>query len=252
VVIISLDGLRPDAISQAPMPNVQALAQRGAYSFSAQTIFPPVTLPSHASMLTGQPPEIHGVLWNDYEPARGTITTTTIFEYAHTAGLRTVMVVGKEKFKHFDVPDTLEAFVFALNGDADVLTQAARQDFDLMLVHLPNTDYFGHSTGWMSPVYLFQLTRTDERLGNFLSALPADVAVILTADHGGLGLTHGQNIPEDMTIPWMMAGPGVKQNYAISGAVSTMDTAATALYLLGLPAPEGMAGRVVMEALEAD
>lgn len=248
VVIISIDGLRPDAIPQAPMPNVQALAQRGAYTFGAQTIFPPATLPSHTSMLTGQPPEVHGVLWNDYEPARGTITTTTIFAQAHTAGLRTVMVVGKEKFKHFEVPDTLDAFVFALNGDNEVLMQAAQQDFDLMLVHLPNTDYFGHSTGWMSPVYLFQLTRTDERLGAFLNALPEDVAVILSADHGGWGLTHGQNNPEDMTIPWILAGPGVKPNYAITGAVSTMDTAATALYLLGLPVPEGMVGRVVAEA----
>lgn len=251
VVIISIDGLRPDAIQQAPMPNVQALAQRGAYSFSAQTIFPPVTLPSHTSMLTGQPPEVHGVLWNDYEPARGTITTTTIFEYAHNAGLRTVMVVGKEKFKHLEVPGTLDAFVFATGGDNDVLAQAAQQEFDLMFVHLPNTDFFGHSTGWMSAMYLFQLARTDERLGAFLNALPEDVAVILSADHGGLGLTHGRNIPEDMTIPWIMAGPGVKQNYAITGPVSTMDTAATALYLLGVPVPEGMMGRVIEEAFSA-
>lgn len=248
VVIISIDGLRADAVQQAPMPNVQALAQRGAYTFGAQTIFPPVTLPSHTSMLTGQPPEVHGVLWNDYEPARGPITATTIFEYAHNAGLRTVMVVGKEKFKHFEVPGTLDAFVFATGGDNDVLTQAVQQQFDLMLVHLPNTDFFGHSTGWMSETYLFQLTRTDERLGEFLNALPPDVAVILSADHGGLGVTHGQNIPEDMTIPWIVAGPGVKPNYAITGAVSTLDTAATALYLLGLPVPEGMVGKVVLEA----
>lgn len=251
VVIISIDGLRPDAIQQAPMLNVQALAQRGAYTFGAQTIFPPVTLPSHTSMLTGQPPEVHGVLWNDYEPVRGPITTTTIFEYAHNAGLRTVMVAGKEKFKHFEVPGTLDAFVFATGGDNDVLAQAAQQEFDLMLVHLPNTDFFGHSTGWMSATYLFQLTRTDERLGAFLNALPKDVAVILSVDHGGLGLTHGRNIPEDMTIPWIVAGPSVKQNYAITSPVSTLDTAATALYLLGLPVPEGMVGQVVREAFSA-
>lgn len=252
VVIISVDGLRPDAIQQAPMPNVLAWAQRGAYSFSAQTILPSVTLPSHTSMLTGQPPEVHGVLWNDYEPARGPITTTTIFGYAHNAGLRTVMVVGKEKFKHFEVPDTLDAFVFATGGDNDVLALAAQQAFDLMFVHLPNTDFFGHSTGWMSETYLFQLTRTDERLGQFLAALPPDVAVILTADHGGVGVTHGRNIPEDMTIPWIVAGPGVRQNYAITGAVNTMDTAATALYLLGLEVPEEMVGKVVEEAFSTE
>lgn len=52
-----------------------------------------------------------------------------------------------------------------------------------------------------------------------------------------------------MTIPWIVAGPGVKQNYAIPGAVSTMDTAATALFLLGLEVLEEMVGKVVMDAL---
>ena len=71
VLILSIDGFRPDAIELTPMRNLQALMQEGAYSLVAQTIFPSSTLPSHASMLTGLCPNKHGVIWNDYIPKRG-------------------------------------------------------------------------------------------------------------------------------------------------------------------------------------
>jgi len=253
VVIISIDGLRADALAQARVPNLQALTRRGAYSLQAQTIFPPATLPAHASMLTGLPPAAHGVDWNDYLPERGVITST-LFLSARAAGLRTVLVAGKEKFAHFDAPGALDAYVFATGGDQDVVDQAlvqAQAGFGLLVVHLPNTDYFGHLTGWMSETYLFQLTRTDEAVGRLLAALPADTLVIVTADHGGLGLTHGLRRPEDMTIPWLIAGPRVRAGYALTTPVSVMDTAATAACVLGLALPPEAQGRPVQEAFAA-
>lgn len=62
VLIISIDGLRPDAIFQAPMPNLIALMQTSAYTLNAQTIFPSLTLPSHTSMLTGLCPAQLGTI----------------------------------------------------------------------------------------------------------------------------------------------------------------------------------------------
>ena len=47
VAIISIDGLRADALVEAGAPNIQALAGRGAYTWRAQTILPSTTLPSH-------------------------------------------------------------------------------------------------------------------------------------------------------------------------------------------------------------
>ena len=51
VLVLSIDGLRPDIIRLAPMYNLQALLKTSAYTLSAQTIYPSATLPSHASML---------------------------------------------------------------------------------------------------------------------------------------------------------------------------------------------------------
>ncbi|HEY5902494.1 MAG TPA: alkaline phosphatase family protein, partial [Anaerolineales bacterium] len=61
VVIISIDGLRPDAIDAAPMPVLQELLRGGAYSLSAQTVMPSTTLPAHTSMLSGLCPSAHGI-----------------------------------------------------------------------------------------------------------------------------------------------------------------------------------------------
>jgi poly-gamma-glutamate capsule biosynthesis protein CapA/YwtB (metallophosphatase superfamily) len=255
VVIISIDGLRPDTLQQTASPNIRGLIERGAYTLRTQTILPSVTLPSHTSMLTGYPPSRHQVDWNDYLPGRGPLTTVpTIFAAAQAAGLRTVMVVGKEKFKHLNVPGTVDVFIYATGGDNDVTDNALTQiaaGFDLLFVHLPTVDQVGHGAGWMSEPYLFQATRADEDVGRLLTAMPAATTVILTADHGGLGTIHGRDIPEDMTIPWIISGPGVRTNYEVKQPVVTMDTAATAAYVLGVSLPEDATGQPVLEAFDS-
>lgn len=251
VVIISIDGLRPDGLLQADAPNILAMAQRGAYTWDAQTTFPPATLPGHASMLTGFAPDAHGVIWNDNYPDRA-IAVPTIFATAHAAGLRTVMVVGKEKMQLFNVPGTVDSYVYATEGDRDVADKAIAEietGFDLMFIHLPNMDFFGHSTGWMSEIYLFEITQTDKAVGRILAALPPDTLVILTADHGGHDKVHGARIPVDMTISWIIAGPGVVADHEIAAPVNTMDTAATVAYVLGLTLAPDAAGVPVLEAL---
>ena len=71
--------------------------------------------------------------------------------------------------------------------------------------------------------------------------------LIITSDHGGHGTTHGSSMPEDMTIPWIVSGPGVKAGKLLT-QVYTMDTAATAAYALGLSIPEEWDGVPVYEA----
>jgi len=253
-VVISIDGLRPDAFTTAAgasAPNIVGLSRRGAYTWSAQTIVPAMTLPAHSSMLSGVPPTVHGLTWDDWRPDKGCITVPTVFGIARAAGLRTVMVVGKEKFRQIEAPDTVSSFVLATGGDADVANQAIVQvqaGFDLMFVHFPDTDLTGHARGWMSAPYLAKVTEADHAVGRLLSALPPETTVILSADHGGHSNTHGLPMPEDMTIPWVIAGPRVSGGRELQRPVRTVDTAATALYVLGLSLPSNVSGIVVAEA----
>jgi len=93
------------------------------------------------------------------------------------------------------------------------------------------------------------LTPSDAAVGRILAALPPDTLVILTADHGGHGRVHGARIPVDMTISWIIAGPGVVADHEIAAPVNTMDTAATVAYVLGLTLAPDAAGVPVLEAL---
>jgi arylsulfatase A-like enzyme len=53
-----------------------------------------------------------------------------------------------------------------------------------------------------------------------------------------------------MTIPWVIAGPGVVHRGLLTRPVQTLDTALTILQVLGLPPAAKMAGKVVSEAFE--
>jgi predicted AlkP superfamily pyrophosphatase or phosphodiesterase len=255
VLILSIDGFRPDAIELTPMRNLQTLMQESAYSLVAQTIFPSSTLPSHSSMLTGLCPDKHGVDWNDYIPDRGYANGTDIFDLAHAAGLRTVTVVGKEKLRQITEPESTDVFEFINDRDVVIAARVAElipEGFGLMFVHFPTPDWMGHEYGWLSPEQFSVLFRADEALQTILDALEnagmrEDTLIFVTADHGGHDTTHGTRQLEDMTIPWIVAGPGVR-HAVLSTEVNTTDTAATIAWALGLPPQPAWDGLPVLEA----
>lgn len=253
VAIISIDGLRPDALTAEGTPNILALAQRGAYTFAAQTVFPSTTLPGHTSMLTGVEPSFHGITFDEYRETFQ-LTTPTVLGLAHDAGKRTAMVVGKAKFKQLFVTGSVDSYVLATRGDVDVVNEAIARlpiGFDLLFVHLPQVDQTGHASGWMSAEYVAQLQQTDEAFGRLVSLLPRETTVIVTADHGGQQRTHGTKDRVDMTIPWIIAGPRVVHRGPLTRPVRTVDTALTVLDLLGVPAPPNVTGKRVSEPFEA-
>lgn len=242
-------------MAQAVAPAIQGLARRGAYTWQAQTVVPSSTLPGHASMLSGYEPSVHRITWDDYRAEKGTITVPTIFSIAHEAGLRTAMVIGKDKLATLNAPGTIDRYVLTSQGDAAVANEAVAQlaaGVDLLFVHFPQTDLTGHAKGWMSATYLQQIADTDQAVGRILLALPPETTVILTADHGGNGITHGSAAPLDTTIPWIIAGPRILARGQLSMAVRTTDTAATALYALGLSVRSNATGRPVVEAFGSD
>ena len=255
VVIVSYDGLRPEVIDLAPMPVLQSLMQISAYTLSARTVFPSSTLPAHSSMLTGTCPVKHLALWNDYLPLLGYAQGEDLFDLASAADLETAMYVGKEKLRQITEPESTDIFRFINDRDlviVDELIKDFPQDFGLLFVHFPLIDMMGHEYGWLSPEQLSVAFRGDQALARLLVALDErglrpGTLIIVTADHGGHQTTHGYSFPEDMTIPWIVSGPGVWPGQ-LSTAVQTMDTAATAAWALNLPIPEEWDGRPVLEA----
>ena len=257
VIIVSFDGLRGDAVEAAPMKNVMALMESGAYSLTARTISYPVTLPSHASMLSGMCLKKHGVDWNTLKYYRGYSKGTDIFDLTHAAGLKSVMIVNKDKLRQIAQPETTDVFEIVYGAESTIMKAAIDQipvGFDLMFVHIGSPDYRGDKYGWMSGEYFIALQNGDAALGNLLDALDQydirdSTLIIITADHGGHGDTHDGTVIQDLLIPWVVSGPGV-QHRKLTAQVNTMDTAATAAYALELPIPTEWDGVPVMEIFD--
>jgi predicted AlkP superfamily pyrophosphatase or phosphodiesterase len=258
ILVISIDGARPDAILQADTPNIRALAYRGAYDWSAQTVFPPATLPAHASLLSGLEPDRHGYDDNVVRDCAD-FDFPTWLSLAQENGYRTAMVVGKQGLCQFRTDDAID-FTLGAQGDRSVVDRVLEllnEGYQVLFVHFPNPDYFGHLNGWMSHSYLYEFRNTDVQVGRLVQAVDSlgltdTTLIILTADHGGHEQVHGANIAEDMTIPLLLSGFGISPNTDLSEHhLQLIDIAPTILTALDIPIPESMTGRVIFEMFDS-
>ena len=278
VIVISIDGGKPAVIAESEMPTLKKMAAEGAVTWQASTIFPSKTLPSHTSMLTGVGPDKHQVLWNDFSPIKGKVKVPTVFSLLRAVDAKAVtgMFVCKQKFRHLWIEGTLDTFDFGgpiqdtpVAGSPEIEKDKKPAQLEaknasawikekkpkLLFVHFADPDTAGHKDGWGSPQQKEAFKVTDQALWQVWTAVKeagiADSTVILiSADHGGHDKTHGLNIPDDMIIPWVAWGKGVKANTTISSPVTTYDTAATALWLLDVPLPAEFDGKPVVSAFE--
>ncbi|HEY3445432.1 MAG TPA: alkaline phosphatase family protein [Myxococcales bacterium] len=266
VLIVSIDGLGPDVLRESFAPNLRGLMARGSYTLSALTTQTVKTLPSHVSMLTGVTPEKHGVTWNDAFHGYPKVPTLMEVVKRDRPGLTTALVAGKPKFRTFLRSGVDWSFVPEADdvSDAEVARRATalirEHQPNLLVVHLPNVDQVGHALGWGSLEQRAAVARADRAVGQVLQALRRagvleQTAIIVTADHGGVGRNH---VPEDgksIRIPWIISGPGVRHGFdlgTVAGEeVHTEDTFATASWLLGLPLDAAVDGRPVTRVLAA-
>jgi arylsulfatase A-like enzyme len=270
VLLVSVDGLRPDLISRADAPVIRGLMARGAYDLSARTTDVAITLPSHVSMLTGVTPDVHGIHWNGSPPPEGPLhpSRPTLFELAHAAGYRTMMSAGKSKFVALDVPGTLdrsfepEDRVIGDEAVTDTAVDWIEQSApEVLFVHLPSVDTAGHTYGWASRQQMKAIATADRSIGRLLDALSRrgildSTVVLVSADHGGSGRSHGAKVPHSLRIPWIIAGPGIRSGTDLGSdhglLVHTEDTFATLCHVLGITIPADVAGRVVDAAFAGE
>lgn len=277
VFIISFDQAAPSNIAAAEMPLFKAMAAEGAHTWEAFTIVPSLTLPSHTSMLTGVGVQKHQVSWNEFDATKP-LTVPTIFQLAKARGLRTAMVASKSKFKTFEQAGGLDTFVipedYLCKGIAAAAAEVVKKETPaLFFIHFGDPDFTGHKYGVNSPEKMKALAECDAALRVIRDAIAAagiadSSVIILTADHGGhdrtpaeladmerrgilpqIG-THGDARSDDVIIPWVVWGKGVKPGATITAPVLQYDTAATALWLLGIPLPESLWGRPIVSAFE--
>ena len=225
VVLISIDGLRGDAIAQ--MPTLTALRDRGLWTDSMRTVLPALTVPGHLSMLTGRDVTTLGIVSNDLDEhyALNLVMNgaSTVFDWVRGAGGTTSAVAGAafvppdrraDAQRLFGVDTLVAADVSedSIRAQAVALERSGRQP-TLLFVHFSGADLAGHDSGWivpgarttagadvLAPGYLAAALRVDSAIAGLWAGIAADVeagrtALIVTADHGG---GHGEHCVNDM------------------------------------------------------
>ena len=167
---------------------------------------------------------------------------------------------------YFHRPDTLDVFHTIVEKkseedrfDSDISSRARkimRDGFGVMLIHFPDTDNFGALDGWLSNRYMGTVRRVDKSIKSIFEKLESlglleTTLVIITSDHAGNDWGHSGSGPLEKTIPWIIVGRNVRPGTLLSD-IQVYDTAATAMWALGIPLPPDLDGRVVREAFQQE
>lgn len=199
VILISVDGLRPAAISQLgkeKLPSFYRFQEQGVWTDNARADFDYTrTLPNHSSMMTARRvagEQGHGQITNDMPVPAMTLHNntgehayvTSVFDVTHDHGLSTSLYVSKDKFVLFEQSyneqnggqdtrgedngtDKIDRYVFlSPNKTADALVSQyvadmSEENFNFSFIHLVDPDSAGHGDKWSTEGYLDAVKRVD-------------------------------------------------------------------------------------------
>ena len=270
VVVIGIDGMSPDGIMTASTPRMDALIERGAYTFKARAVMPTSSSPNWGSMIMGAGPEQHGVLSNDWSEENIELEPVCTDESGRYPSIFGVLRRAQPDAKLAAIHDwggfgRLVPPQFPdLIQDGDGPDETTRMAVDYIkenkplftFVHLDHVDHAGHSEGHGTPAYYASVTEADRLIGEIEDGLEAagildQTVIIVTSDHGGVGTGHGGSSLAEMEIPWIVSGAGVRAGYTIEVPVDTYDTAATVAHALGVAPHACWTARAVKSAFVA-
>uniref|UniRef100_UPI00321806DF alkaline phosphatase family protein n=1 Tax=uncultured Draconibacterium sp. TaxID=1573823 RepID=UPI00321806DF len=259
VLIIGVDGCRPDSFIKANTPNSDSLMKTGAYTFNAKTDEISSSGICWTGMLTGVWHNKHKVVTNKYK-------NPNIEEFPHF--FRRVKQFNPE-LKTYSVIQWTAIHKILQEGDADVVKtfgndklvtgevvrNLTNADVDVMFVQLDDVDHAGHEFDYVpeSENYIKAVENADSQIGRMVNALKKrenykneNWLVIVSTDHGGSNREHGKNIKEHTTIFCIVSG-GSAERGEIKEQVNVIDICITAMKHLGMNIKEewNLDGKVV-------
>jgi arylsulfatase A-like enzyme len=280
VLLITIDTARADHFSYAgasvvKTPRVDALARQGAGFTNAMTPVP-LTLPAHASLMTGRLPPSHTV--RDNGSYRLPASETTLAEALAGAGFATGAFVGSQVldssygldqgFGTYDddvVDSGPSGLLYYPERRGEEVVKAASRWLDAQgegpvfaWVHLfdPHTPYRPPEPerSRYGSTYEGEIAYADRVVGALIDHWSERrgldrTLVVVTADHGeGLGehgeKTHGVLVHDaTLRVPLVIRAAGLHVAGAIAAPVSLIDVMPTVLALVGVPRPAGVQGR---------
>ena len=286
VVLVTIDTLRADRVGAygydaGRTPALDALARQGT-RFDRAYAAAPITLVSHASLLTGRYPPGHGARDNGL---RIDLKAPTLAEAFQKAGAATGAFVGAFPLdRRFGLIKGFQTYGDSMPRGPDghvanerpgraVVDEALgwldqhRHERFFLWVHLfdPHAPYGNPADPAQarrpaSVRYDEDVTEADAQAGRLIDALGADrsrTLIVVAADHGEAFGEHGEVshslfvYDTTLRVPLIFAGGPIPAGRAVADPVSLVDVAPTIAALAGLP-PFDADGRSLAPAFEAD
>ena len=252
VLVIGVDGLKPDCIPPANTPAIDRLIADGCYNDDAQAEDLTFSGPNWASILHGVHRDKHGVTNNEYRPSRlRNYPDFLTYLERDNPDLVTAKVVawdpiGIHQPSQCDVTEipehndegVTEVAVKMLSGTWEGMPEGP----DALFLHLDEVDGAGHTYGFdtSQPDYLKGIESADALIGRITDAMRArpnyheeNWLVVLVSDHGGsIDKGHSGNTPEKRTMPFLVSGEAATKGKHFPQP-RTCDVAATVLTHMG-------------------
>jgi predicted AlkP superfamily pyrophosphatase or phosphodiesterase len=269
ILVIGCDGFGSVAFKPDNTPVLHRLMREGSYTLHARGVMPTSSSPNWASIIMGAGPEQHGITSNDWETNKFEIAPIavgsgpmfpTIFGVLREQRPKSYIacVHDWDGFGRLMEPKAMD-LLENVKGSTNTAVRAAQVIREhkptFLFVHFDEVDHAGHTFEWKSPQYYETVALVDGLIGGLLQALSdagirERTVVLMTADHGGKAKSHGGPTMEEIEIPIIMAGPGIKAGHEITNPVNTYDTAATLAALFRVKAPAVWIGKPIKEALK--
>jgi hypothetical protein len=259
LLVVVIDGLRPETLACAHVPCFDSLARGGVLSWQLQPFHPCLTLTTLVSLMTSLPPEEHGVLSNSgaSQVSPHAISLFSLLRYRHQ---NSAAFYSNDRLRLLFPPGTLQTGVLInsqsiRNVDRELTELAARhlqrEKPDCCLLYLEGADIAGTHFGFTSEPYLESVEQADRALGLLLEHL---AVVGLQQDYvtmvvGCCGSRPPMETQASFCLPLLLAGPGIRKGQELDRPLSLLDLTPTMASILGLAPHPDWRGRVLTEAL---
>lgn len=264
VVLIGIDGWGAYSVPKAhDIPNIRYFMENGCYTLKDRSVLPSASAINWSSMFMGVPTEMHGyTTWGSRTPEipsayvgehgmcptiftilREQMPSATTACFAEWDGIK--YLVDTLAISHVDCPISADKDLNTLSNRAADYIRANKPKF--IAVCNDQLDHTGHGVGHDTPAYYDCLARVDSQIGIIMQAVKDagmwdNTIFILTADHGGINKGHGGKTLQEMQIPFVICGKGVKKGMQITDCMMQYDCAATIAEIFGLQRPQSWRG----------
>ena len=258
VLVIGIDGVRPDVLAEAATPNLDALAAEGTFTATARTGYPSVSGPGWSSFLNGVWPEKHGVTDNEFggkrydlypdfltriEQTRPELSTFAVADWLPLVQQDDGMSTVSDAVDIRHVLDGYEIGWAEADGRSVELAvqHLATADPDALFVYLGNPDETSHKHRSIGAEYREAVALADRHVGQLVAAVRSratydteDWLIISSTDHGRTSDGgHGGDSNEERTIYLLVSGPSAQRGTPSEPAF-VVDVSVTALTHLGI------------------